>query len=67
LVAVVRHRSFAIDRSIAETTNSLPLQLESKISLGDVRGRIDHMAIDLPRTLKSDGWSCGIIEDRGQP
>ncbi len=26
-----------------------PLQLETKISLGDVRGRIDHMAIDLKR------------------
>jgi DNA-binding beta-propeller fold protein YncE len=26
-----------------------PLQLEAKIPLGDVRGRIDHMAIDLAR------------------
>jgi YVTN family beta-propeller protein len=26
-----------------------PLQLEAKIALGDVRGRIDHMAIDLAR------------------
>jgi YVTN family beta-propeller protein len=26
-----------------------PLQLEAKILLGDVRGRIDHMAIDLTR------------------
>ena len=26
-----------------------PLQLEAKISLGEVRGRIDHMAIDLAR------------------
>jgi DNA-binding beta-propeller fold protein YncE len=25
------------------------LQLEAKIPLGDVRGRIDHMAVDLPR------------------
>jgi DNA-binding beta-propeller fold protein YncE len=30
----------------AETT---PLQLEAKIPLGDVRGRIDHMAVDLKR------------------
>jgi YVTN family beta-propeller protein len=29
--------------------NSLPLQLEAKIPLGEVRIRIDHMAIDLPR------------------
>src|ERR1700744_4488763 len=26
-----------------------PLQLETKIFLGDVRGRIDHMAVDLNR------------------
>ena len=26
-----------------------PLQLEAKIPLGDVRGRIDHMAVDLAR------------------
>ena len=26
-----------------------PLQLEAKIPLGEVRGRIDHMAIDLVR------------------
>ena len=26
-----------------------PLQLEAKILLGDVRGRIDHMAVDLKR------------------
>src|SRR5712691_10539333 len=33
----------------AQTANSLPRQLEAKIPLGDVRGRIDHMAIDLAR------------------
>jgi YVTN family beta-propeller protein len=26
-----------------------PMELESKIPLGDVSGRIDHLAIDLPR------------------
>src|SRR6516165_3892464 len=26
-----------------------PLQLETKIPLGDIRGRIDHMAVDLGR------------------
>jgi YVTN family beta-propeller protein len=36
-------------RPTAQTANSLPLLLEAKIPLGDVRGRIDHMAIDLPR------------------
>ena len=33
----------------AQTENAPPLQLEAKIPLGDVRGRIDHLAIDLPR------------------
>ncbi|QOZ31102.1 hypothetical protein [Bradyrhizobium sp. CCBAU 53421] len=29
--------------------NKAPLQLEAKILLGDVRGRIDHLAVDLKR------------------
>lgn len=33
----------------AQSTDKGPLQLEAKILLGDVRGRIDHMAIDLKR------------------
>jgi YVTN family beta-propeller protein len=33
----------------AQTASPLPLQLEAKIPLGEVRGRIDHMAIDLAR------------------
>jgi DNA-binding beta-propeller fold protein YncE len=32
-----------------ESAEVPPLQLEGKISLGDVRGRIDHMAVDLAR------------------
>jgi YVTN family beta-propeller protein len=55
-------RSFAVSASLAvaaqwfgaaqanaQTENSPPLQLEAKIPLGDVRGRIDHFAVDLPR------------------
>lgn len=34
---------------IASGAEAPPLQLEDKISLGDVRGRIDHMAVDLAR------------------
>jgi DNA-binding beta-propeller fold protein YncE len=41
--------SLATEQAIAQTTDPPPLQLESKIPLGDIRGRIDHMAIDLPR------------------
>ena len=33
----------------AEGAEAPPLQLEAKIALGDVRGRIDHMAVDLDR------------------
>ena len=33
----------------AQSTDTGPLQLESKIPLGEVRGRIDHMAVDLKR------------------
>jgi DNA-binding beta-propeller fold protein YncE len=33
----------------AQSPNAGPLQLEAKIVLGSVRGRIDHMAVDLKR------------------
>ncbi len=32
-----------------QSADNGPLQLEAKIPLGDVRGRIDHMAVDLKR------------------
>src|SRR5262245_29207427 len=34
---------------LAKTADELPLQLESKIPLGDVKGRIDHLAFDSKR------------------
>jgi YVTN family beta-propeller protein len=33
----------------AQPVETVPLQLEAKIPLGNVRGRIDHMAVDLKR------------------
>src|SRR6516165_10805147 len=45
-----------------------PLQLEAKIPLGDIRGRIDHMAVDLARhrlfvaALGSDGLAVVNLE-----
>ena len=33
----------------SESAEVPPLQLQAKVPLGDVRGRIDHMAIDLAR------------------
>jgi YVTN family beta-propeller protein len=35
--------------SAQSTKDRAPLQLEAKVLLGDVRGRIDHMAVDLKR------------------
>ena len=37
------------ERPTALGAETPPLQLEDKIPLGDVRGRIDHMAVDLAR------------------
>jgi DNA-binding beta-propeller fold protein YncE len=33
----------------ADSAGSSPLELEAKVALGNVRGRIDHMAVDLKR------------------
>jgi DNA-binding beta-propeller fold protein YncE len=35
--------------AVAQPAETAPLQLEAKIALGNVRGRIDHMAVDLKR------------------
>jgi YVTN family beta-propeller protein len=48
-----------------------PLRLEATIPLGEVRGRIDHMAIDLPRQrlfvaeLGNDSVSVVDLKERG--
>jgi len=39
----------SVSSSVAQTTQPPPLQLEGKIPLGPVAGRIDHMALDLAR------------------
>ena len=44
-VAIALTGTLLVDSSWAET----PLLLERKISLGEVRGRIDHLAVDLKR------------------
>ncbi len=36
-------------KASGQGAESLPLQLETKIPLGDIHGRIDHMAVDLAR------------------
>jgi YVTN family beta-propeller protein len=50
----------------AQSADKIPLQLESKIPLGDVRGRIDHMAVDLKRqrlfVAELGNDSVGIVD-----
>jgi YVTN family beta-propeller protein len=50
----------------AQSRDAVPLQLETKIPLGDVRGRIDHMAIDLKRqrlfVAELGNDSVGIVD-----
>ena len=50
----------------AQSTDIGPLQLETKIPLGDVRGRIDHMAVDLKRqrlfVAELGNDSVGIVD-----
>jgi YVTN family beta-propeller protein len=49
LVAAASLVALADGQADAEEASSSPLQLELKIFLGDVEGRIDHLAIDLSR------------------
>ena len=52
--------------AVAEPAETAPLQLEAKIPLGDVRGRIDHMAVDLKRqrlfVAELGNDSVGIVD-----
>ncbi|HEY2886335.1 MAG TPA: hypothetical protein VGJ08_14075, partial [Rhizomicrobium sp.] len=41
--------ALSTDASAQTNSAAAPLQLEAKIPLGAVRGRIDHLAIDLAR------------------
>lgn len=50
----------------AQSKDAAPLELETKIPLGDVRGRIDHMAADLKRqrlfVAELGNDSVGIVD-----
>jgi DNA-binding beta-propeller fold protein YncE len=54
------------DQASAQSADTAPLQLETKIPLGDVRGRIDHMAVDLKRqrlfVAELGNNSVGIVD-----
>jgi YVTN family beta-propeller protein len=53
-------------RLAAQPTDTGALQLEAKIPLGDVRGRIDHMAVDLARqhvfVAELENNTVGIVD-----
>jgi DNA-binding beta-propeller fold protein YncE len=49
LVAAIAAMLIASGAAGGEGAEEPPLQLDAKIPLGDVRGRIDHMAVDLAR------------------
>ena len=55
-----------VSDAFTQPAATAPLQLEAKISLGDVRGRIDHMAVDLKRqrlfVAELGNDSVGIVD-----
>src|SRR5712671_719164 len=56
----------ASNAASAQSADKEPLQLEAKILLGDVRGRIDHMAVDFKRqrlfVAELGNDSVGIVD-----
>lgn len=58
--------STAVTPQAAHAAEAIPMKLEAKIPLGDVKGRIDHMAIDLARqrlfVAELGNDSVGIID-----
>jgi DNA-binding beta-propeller fold protein YncE len=49
VAAITAVVALSVGDAIAQPAETAPLQLEAKIPLGVVRGRIDHMAVDLKR------------------
>jgi DNA-binding beta-propeller fold protein YncE len=67
IVAVLAGLSMlACNAASAQPADKGPLELEAKIMLGDVRGRIDHMAVDLKRqrlfVAELGNGSVGIVD-----
>jgi YVTN family beta-propeller protein len=49
ILAAIAVGALFVTGAVAQPAETAPLQLEAKIPLGAVRGRIDHMAVDLKR------------------
>jgi hypothetical protein len=58
--------ALALCSGVSATHATEPLVLEAKIALGNVAGRIDHLAIDLPRqrlvVAELGNNSVGIVD-----
>ena len=58
--------ALSVGDAAAQPIEKAPLQLEAKILLGSVRGRIDHMAVDLKRqrlfVAELGNDSVGIVD-----
>jgi DNA-binding beta-propeller fold protein YncE len=66
VVAGVAALANTAGQASAQSADTGPLQLEAKIPLGEVRGRIDHMAVDLKRqrlfVAELGNDSLGVID-----
>src|SRR5215475_3708726 len=56
--------------AIGQTAETTPLQIEAKIPIGNVSGRIDHMAVDLARqrlfVAELGNNSVGVVDLNGR-
>lgn len=59
----------AVEPAASQSVERNPLELETKISLGNVSGRIDHMAVDLKRrrlfVAELGNDSVGVVDIAG--
>ena len=66
IAAITAVVALSVGDAFTQPAETAPLQLEAKILLGDVRGRIDHMAVDLKRqrlfVAELGNDSVGIVD-----
>jgi hypothetical protein len=62
--------SFCSTVALTQTRPSEPLVLQAKIPLGDVHGRIDHLAVDLNRqrlfVAELGNDTVGVVDFKGR-
>src|SRR5947209_18502485 len=66
LCAIIALFLLAVARPNAQQGEAVPLKLEARLPLGDVKGRIDHMAVDIARqrlfVAELGNDSVGVID-----